>query len=351
MNTDVAKERYLFIDVARGISIICIVLGHLGVSSINRFVFTFHVPVFFLLSGYFTNAEVSFKEHIKKKAKTLIVPYVLCCIVICILAVLINQILEGGAGNKQILLRWICASLYGAGDNYQQPFTIYGIGAIWFLLASFWGSILLKYLLNRTTIVRAISVFGFFLLCVLSRRICWLPLSIQAAGPALLFMYLGYLAKSLVPFIAKLQREVKIVFWIFVFWIWIEFIRDFKSFWLVHCDYGRGGIDIFGSLCACCCILLISYGISNIKCKIIANGIGYLGKYSLLVLSMHMVELAVFPWSRIGGALFTEMTDTQYLWLRIIGKFLWIIPTTVLLSKWSISRRLWGYKPLVHSHN
>ncbi len=38
------KERIKYIDIARGIAMLCIVLGHLGNSQINRVVFTFHVP-------------------------------------------------------------------------------------------------------------------------------------------------------------------------------------------------------------------------------------------------------------------------------------------------------------------
>ena len=47
-----AENRIRSVDVARGVAIVCIVLGHLGVDGINRVVFTFHVPLFCLLSGY-----------------------------------------------------------------------------------------------------------------------------------------------------------------------------------------------------------------------------------------------------------------------------------------------------------
>ena len=39
---------------------------------------------------------------------------------------------------------------------------------------------------------------------------------------------------------------------------WYFFIKDFQSFWLVHCDIGRGIVDIFGSMCACAMVILIS---------------------------------------------------------------------------------------------
>ena len=58
------KKRIEFIDIAKGIAIICIILGHLGSNQINRIVFTFHVPIFFIITGYFTNRIYNNKEFI-----------------------------------------------------------------------------------------------------------------------------------------------------------------------------------------------------------------------------------------------------------------------------------------------
>ena len=45
LNTVKARQRKSFIDIAKGIAIISIILGHLGVYQINRVVYTFHVPI------------------------------------------------------------------------------------------------------------------------------------------------------------------------------------------------------------------------------------------------------------------------------------------------------------------
>ena len=47
------KERVAWIDIARGIMIISIVLGHvLADGKIRWWLFSFHVPAFFFISGY-----------------------------------------------------------------------------------------------------------------------------------------------------------------------------------------------------------------------------------------------------------------------------------------------------------
>ena len=70
-----ANSRSSYIDVARGICMICIVLGHQGNPFINRFVFTFHLPVFFIITGYFFNPKTSFKDLVIKRSRGLIIPY------------------------------------------------------------------------------------------------------------------------------------------------------------------------------------------------------------------------------------------------------------------------------------
>lgn len=72
------KERYKFIDVAKGIGIILVVWFHIpNILSIETvcgfqwggYITTFYMPLFFLLSGMF------FTQKIKKRAVRLLVPY------------------------------------------------------------------------------------------------------------------------------------------------------------------------------------------------------------------------------------------------------------------------------------
>ncbi|WP_207662353.1 acyltransferase family protein [Coprococcus comes] len=52
------NKRLQYIDIAKGIAMICIILGHMGNANINRVVFTFHVPIFFFITGYFIRINV-----------------------------------------------------------------------------------------------------------------------------------------------------------------------------------------------------------------------------------------------------------------------------------------------------
>lgn len=346
INSGLLPPRMRYFDIARGIAMICIILGHLSIRGINRVVFTFHVPIFFLISGYFINAQSSFFDFVKKKLHTLIVPYYVTCLAIIVFSVVLNKLIFHGGSSKQIAMGWLWASLYGAGDNYTEPFQVKAIGAIWFLWATFWASLFLRLTLRLKPGHRLFTVIVLFAIGYWSRKLFWFPLSIQAGCCATAYMYLGYLCRLALPRLRELPMEVKAVWTVISLLVWFSFIHDFRSFWLVHCDFGRGVIDFFGSLCACYAIILLSHWIEKSAPTFITHSLSYIGKYSLFILCAHIVELNLFHWI----LLFNRITACGYssalaYAVIIVCKLLWAVGLTILCSKWKLIRRLFGMQP------
>ena len=72
------KERIVWIDVAKGFSIWLVALGHLGLSNVSYigdWISSFHVPVFFFVSGMLFSTKYDVKMFVQKRDKTLIRPY------------------------------------------------------------------------------------------------------------------------------------------------------------------------------------------------------------------------------------------------------------------------------------
>lgn len=61
-NTSGRTVRLPYTDVAKGMGILCVIIGHMGNETINRIIFLFHMPLFFLISRYFLSNRLTPKE-------------------------------------------------------------------------------------------------------------------------------------------------------------------------------------------------------------------------------------------------------------------------------------------------
>ena len=68
------KNRNEFMDIAKGIAILSVIISHCGEGIVHDFLYIFHVPVFFIISGYFFK-EYDLSTFIKKKVKGYLIPY------------------------------------------------------------------------------------------------------------------------------------------------------------------------------------------------------------------------------------------------------------------------------------
>ena len=71
--------RVAWLDIAKFIGIFCIYLGHFADAAglAYPFVFRFHVPLFFFLSGCAESltADLPFKQYLVKNAKRILIPF------------------------------------------------------------------------------------------------------------------------------------------------------------------------------------------------------------------------------------------------------------------------------------
>lgn len=88
----VTNKTFVFVDYMKCIGILLIVYGHLPVNEFEyHFLWTFHVPAFFWISGFLTRPD-HVKVEIRKKAFRLLIPYVsIYVITACVQALLTLQ--------------------------------------------------------------------------------------------------------------------------------------------------------------------------------------------------------------------------------------------------------------------
>lgn len=107
------SKRIDYIDIARGLGILLVVMGHNDFGYISPFaykvIYSFHMPLFFFLSGYFLNASIPFFDYFKKRFSSLLKPYLFTIFLIYFLNVSFEKM------SFQTALQRIVKSLYGTG--------------------------------------------------------------------------------------------------------------------------------------------------------------------------------------------------------------------------------------------
>ena len=75
----IMSNRIEWLDVAKGITIVLMVLGHTSIPDVlSRIIFAFHMPLFFIASGWTTNwTKLSFGKFVLKKRRTILLPFFL----------------------------------------------------------------------------------------------------------------------------------------------------------------------------------------------------------------------------------------------------------------------------------
>lgn len=73
-----SDQRVEWIDIAKGIGILLVLIGHVcdKHTFLWNFITLFHMPLFFIISGYVLKLDKPIKLFLKSKLMTLWVPYV-----------------------------------------------------------------------------------------------------------------------------------------------------------------------------------------------------------------------------------------------------------------------------------
>jgi len=108
----VISKRIGYLDIARGIGILLVVLGHNDFEALSpfgqQFIYSFHMPLFFFLSGYFINTAISFLDYFKKRFNSVLKPYLFTIFLIYFALVSFEKL------SFQTAIGRIIKSLYGS---------------------------------------------------------------------------------------------------------------------------------------------------------------------------------------------------------------------------------------------
>ncbi|MBO4680958.1 MAG: acyltransferase family protein [Clostridiales bacterium] len=342
-----SKSRVDYLDFARGLCFIAVVLGHLSEPAINRFVFTFHLPVFLIITGYFINPNTDIITLIKKKLKSLIIPYYIACFLLTLSSIIIRVFKDhiNIKGILKLLELYLAASVYAAGENWNIPFFILGIGAIWFLWASFW-SVMIFWVVKKLPTIPGILIVAALVVAAkyIAEYVFFPPLSILPGCIAVLYVYAGYVWRKYFDRLATLKLWIKALLILLSIVVWGEFVINFESFGLVNCDIGRGFQDVFASLCASAVVIGFSF-LTEKYAPLITRPFCFIGKYSIVALTAHIIEQNTFPWNDLINMILGENASRiGTLLLLLAFKFVWISLFTIVITRFKTTRKLFALR-------
>ena len=185
------KARLNYIDFAKALAIILVGVGHYGnVSALKCFIYMFHIPLFFIVSGMtFNPSKYRFLLFLKRKVKGLLLPWV-GGVVLFIAFQNICSILGLSVGRKVSFLSIIGRIIINIrGSKYDPIF--------WFLPALFLAEIILYFVLKLVNNMRKeiiwLVLIGFVsVVFMIFINKAW-PWSLDILPISLLFLTYGFI--------------------------------------------------------------------------------------------------------------------------------------------------------------
>ena len=299
------NDRIEYIDVARGIAIILMIMGHvLSPGSLKRnFIFSFDMPLFVVISGYFFSNSLTIKRIIHNSFFKMYLP---TCITMMLVEVI--NLLLGRSENirfiitlslKKILL-FMSFNKENGKINEGYP---YNTGVLWFI--AFLICIRIVYffivkisdnnVLYTNLLCLILSIVGFYISEI---RNVFLPWSLDVALFCLPFFSLGNILKMNNQYLERcIFNDYKILITLFAVWIFTTY--EFSCIELAIRRYPYGFTVFISAISGVIFVLAFSFHFWK-KFKAVSNLLMWIGKNSFYVLLGHHIESCLINYGIIA---------------------------------------------------
>lgn len=278
-----STKRNNCIDIAKGIGIVFVVWGHVNSMPLKNIIYIYHMPLFFILSGFCVNFDMNFLSFVKKKINAYVIPYFVYFFYILILFIILYILL-----NK-------LSDIYILPSIIVKPYGV--VGALWFLISLFVIQIL-YYFINlkiKSNILKTfVCLFSFFIGYLLYKYNIHLLCYLDSSMSMLFFFHLGVMLKKCsLDVISNYYKILIILFCLLFFYIGIinHINLDVKS--------NKMDFDPFlGLLCISSASLLwifISYYVDKyFRTSYISKIFLFLGRNTFPIFALHLLCIDFF---------------------------------------------------------
>lgn len=273
------NKRYEVLDIAKGIGIFLVVYAH-AYSPFYKYIVQFHMPFFFIISGYLYNEKSDIKSYMIKKVKRLYIPYVFWNLIgMCILAIISSEKYPLIQFVKQIIL------IIFTGTTCEL------FGPTWFLGTLFLASVIYKVvdvIINKMITHpgggHKGTLFAFLLIGVLGFCITF-PYSKSRMLILSMFYAIGVFLKNIDFINIKIKPFYTFIF-VILSGVCYYFIVNCNSVDLKNNNIKYRLLYVIGVLCASYITFIISKILMELK--YVKDIIMYIGRNSIDILIWHL---------------------------------------------------------------
>lgn len=313
----IVMNRDVSLDIMKGIAIIAVVFGHCVLFPYHTFIYSFHMPLFFIVAGYLYKKK-AISYSLKKDVSRLVLPYIVFSLIRALKFTITKVIENDWSYVKSVWMEM----LYGNECSIYGEIKIHST-ILWFLLALFVCKNFFNILNNIIKLKRNLYIIVggaslFFTIC--ANYIIILPWGLSTGGSAMMFYMIGNIAKN------RNFSRYAIVPLILLWWIGIAY----SQIDMMKCHYIFYPVDVLGACGATWLIYIVSKWISQ-RDSIVNVWLSWMGRYSLIVLCMHFMVQLLDLNTRIN-------TNSWVLYLLI--DFAQIIPLTYICTKIKVTKLL-----------
>lgn len=203
------NNRLMYLDWAKGVGIFFIMLGHLN--SLENPIVTwgnsFKIVIFYIISGYlfsinYKDIELTYKEYILKKLKTLGIPYIFFSIISIILMAILDILKKRNVMINILINIYRVVSLKGISTLWFLP-SLFIAEILYFLLYKASNNIKLKIVIFLTLVFICIACINKYL-----QILCYGNLIAQVILQQCIVFEKGIIALAFFSFSAKFTNKI-----------------------------------------------------------------------------------------------------------------------------------------------
>lgn len=288
------KERTEWIDLARGWAIVLVVFAHTPIpAKLSSYIYSFHVPLFFIISGFLLHSGLSKKstDFIKNKVLRLAVPYLFFSLIGYAYWLIARHFgWEAGAESINIM-----TPLNGTFMAIRDSLFMTHNSALWFICSLFVSEITFYLIFKMVKGDKFLLISAVFAVMVVGMIYnifdgAALPWAIDTIPIVLVFLCFGYFVHEYYPVWKKMRARHDLIRWsAMVFLVMLSIVS-----WILITKTPAGLVDMYYGIYGNFVLYFVAAFSGSLAVMLLFESyipkfkqLSYIGSNSLVIYALH----------------------------------------------------------------